>query len=1196
MSTSAPERPAHRHPSPASSSTANSYNDQTNPSPDQRHISTTANDHSPSNSSSRHARNANARRSGGFLLRPAVAYVDTERNGSTHKALSHLNGFLGSKGKQRASTHKDPPRSHPAEPLGNGPALSNTVHQSDEELRQSTDSADWRHRVSSDSATREDENDIDMEDETTHPSRSALDANAIVSMALNLSEGRRRHVSGSQLMAPQAGRNSRVVSTGAPGLNYSYASGVGGSLRRHLQDQRRISRSSPLQGDRTSFQSPISSLIPSTLVDPSPSGAASDITVNVSPATLARVEKARKYIELSLKYRQLLSHLPPLKHRPETSQATDDEFSQPQQLGRMYNPIQLIRNRKARARARLQLEPEPDAWEDVDVVENWIGQVEKASSKKDYVQGDEALLPRFSSGRLVPRPGSSDSPTSKTRLGGIKPERHRIDWYIPPTEYLADAYWLEHDQHKTIVEDSHGNKLFPAVQGAITRFSRPSLDSQNSYQPSARMSLGSEQSVESDIEKPSESGGRGRALHHDHDASGRFKHVWHKARGRSSSASSGLSYSDDETGNRSKRSKMQHQSTLDSTGHLERHSSNMLHVQASPEGSHSPLISPGTPNKWGLEPKLLDNNAIPDLQIVGINDIITTPEDSLRNPEDYTRKLGLAFSPQTEGRKSIDESNPSSPISTAFAQRPEESRHSTFSAQSPTRKPKRLLGFGRSDGSKEVKSTESWNLNLEEGDRNLRRPSEEPVYWTTAPEVPLGDTNRSNGARPLKVQIDANVSSKAKGRDSREGREPDSAVRRFFKGGIIGDLVRGEVSKTTSLIRRKETWSDAPETQPPKVIEESDAELTSGSQGQRNDSKVIRILKQRSDSASRKSIEEPRLQQQKIKPRYHLELPSFRPTSSPRGSRPSTPEAEPRHNRNKDYEFSVPYSQSNVSLSRTSTQNTQASYEEDKRKRLLPAFLSSRAQSNSRLSSILDSPGLSSATALRTTSTTPRPPNQRQWSISDKPISSSSVKTTTGTITAAEVSRLRALLLCSGIKAAELVRRAETPASPPPDFLIEAAMDANVPLNPVPDIKVHRTAADLIITTLDKNSAVIHHSAEAFRATTVADLRTSLTDLRTKVTDRIERARLAGDDAVGFGALVTGQKTIEVQQVVIALDKFRRKRGRRLRFIRRVMFGLLEWGVTLFLWWVWLLVSIVKIFWRVFMGGVKVARWALWLN
>lgn len=1128
-----------------------------------------------------------------------MAHAESNRSDSSHAVISHLNGFRASKGKQRVGAQKDPPRSHPAEQPSNEPDLSNIMPRPEiDKLRDSTDSTDWNNDISSSSAVRYDEDGSNVDDNTTAlPSHSALDANAIVSMALNLSEGRRRHVSGAQIMSSQAGRSSRVVSTGAPGLNYSYASGAGGSLRRHLQDQRRISRNSPLQGEGSSFQSPRSSLANPALVTQTPSDVRSGITINVSTSTLARVEKARKYIELSVKYRQLLSYLPPLKHRPETYQATEDEPSHSPQLGRVYNPVQLIRNRKARARAREQLEPEPHAWEDLEAVDSWIGQVKRASSKKDYVQGDETMLPRYLSGKLFPRPGSSDSPTSKVGLSGMRPERHRIDWSILPTEQLADAYWLEHDQHKAIIEDSHGNKLFPAVRGATTQFSRPSLESQSSYQPSVRVSLGSEQSAESDEEKPHESRGRRRTLHHDHDATGRFKHVWHKARGRSSSAASGLSYSDDETGNRIKRTKILEQPALASTAPVEKHLNNMLQVQARREDAHSPLISPGTPNKWGLDTQQPENESFMDFQNGEINDHITIPEESWRKPEDSSRKLGLAFSPQTEGRKSIDESNPSSPISAAHAQRPDESRQLTFSAQSPTRKPKRLLGFGRSEGPKEVKSSESWTLSVDEGDRNSRRPSEEPFNLITAPEALPSDSSRTNGTRLPKVQNEAHVSSKIRGRDNREGKEPDSAVRRFFKGGIIGDLVRGEVSKTTKIIRRKETWADAPETQPASVIEESDAEYTSGSQSQKNDGRGISILKHRPAAVSRKSTEEPRPSQQKSKSRYHLDLPSFRPTGSPRGSRPTTPDGDPRHNRNKDYEFPLPSSQSNVSLTRTSTQNTNASFEDEKRRRLLPAFLSTaRTQSSSRLQSILDSPGMSSATVLRTSSTTPRPPNQRQWSISDKQISSSSVKTITGPITTAEISRLHALLLCSGIKAAELIRRAGEPASSTPDFLVEAARSANRSLCPVPQIQIHHAAADLITSSLDMNSSAIHQSAEIFRTQTVADLRTSLTDLRTKVTDRIERARLAGDDAVGFGALVTGQKTIEVQQVVIALDKFRRKRGRRLRFMRRVMFGLLEWGVTLFLWWVWLLVSIVKIFWRVFMGGVKVARWALWLN
>ena len=629
-----------------------------------------------------------------------------------------------------------------------------------------------------------------------------------------------------------------------------------------------------------------------------------------------------------------------------------------------------------------------------------------------------------------------------------------MDWYIPPTEHLADAYWLEHDQHKAIVEDSHGNRLFPSVQGATTRFSRPSLESQSSYQSSIRVSLGSEQSAESDDEKPQESRGRRRTQHHDHDATGRFKHVWHKARGRSSSISSGLSYSDDEIGNRVKRTKMLEHPTSTSNIPPEKHPNSMLRAQTKPEDWHSPLISPGTPNKWGLDTQQPENRSFPELQNGEIDDPITTPEKLLRKAEDSSRQLDLAFSPQTDGRKSIDESNPSSPISSAFAQRPDESRQLILPAQSPTRKPKRLLGFGRNEGPKEVKSTESWALGVDDGDRSSRRPTEEPLHLVTTSETIPSDSGRINGTRPSKVQNETHTISKIRGRDSREGKEPESAVRRFFKGGIIGELVRGEVSKTTNLIRRKETWADAQETQPPNLIEESDAEYTSGSQSQKNEGRGISILKQRPVVASRKSVDESRPSQQKSRSRYHLDLPSFRPTGSPRGSRPTTPDGDFRHDRNRDYDFPLPSSQSNASLSRTSTQNTNISFEDEKRRRLLPAFLSTSRPQSTRLQSILDSPGMSSATVLRTSSTTPRPPNQRQWSISDKQMSSSSVKTTTGPITAAEISRLHALLLCSGIKAAELIRRAEEPVSPPPDFLVEAARSANRSLHLVPRIQM----------------------------------------------------------------------------------------------------------------------------------------------
>src|ERR1700753_130873 len=165
MSTSTPERPERRHQSPASSSTTNSNSDQPNPHTNQRHSTVTAKQPRLSGSSQRHARNENARRSGGFLLRPAGAHAESNKNDSSHPALSHLYGFLGSKGKQRAGTHKSPPRSDPAEQPENKPNLSNITPQSDrDELRHLTDSAEWSNSISSNSAVRYDDDDDNMDD------------------------------------------------------------------------------------------------------------------------------------------------------------------------------------------------------------------------------------------------------------------------------------------------------------------------------------------------------------------------------------------------------------------------------------------------------------------------------------------------------------------------------------------------------------------------------------------------------------------------------------------------------------------------------------------------------------------------------------------------------------------------------------------------------------------------------------------------------------------------------------------------------------------------------------------------------------------------------------------------------------------------------------------------------------------------
>ena len=89
-----------------------------------------------------------------------------------------------------------------------------------------------------------------------------------------------------------------------------------------------------------------------------------------SPATLARAEKARKYFELAHEHRRLLEHLPPLKpdssapgnYMFETVSSPGSAFPEitrvpsgakiKHALGREYNPIQSLRNRRIRIREK----------------------------------------------------------------------------------------------------------------------------------------------------------------------------------------------------------------------------------------------------------------------------------------------------------------------------------------------------------------------------------------------------------------------------------------------------------------------------------------------------------------------------------------------------------------------------------------------------------------------------------------------------------------------------------------------------------------------------------------------------------------------------------------------------------------------------------------------------------------------------
>ena len=273
-----------------------------------------------------------------------------------------------------------------------------------------------------------------------------------------------------------------------------------------------------------------------------------------------------------------------------------------------------------------------------------------------------------------------------------------------------------------------------------------------------------------------------------------------------------------------------------------------------------------------------------------------------------------------------------------------------------------------------------------------------------------------------------------------------------------------------------------------------------------------------------------------------------------------------------------------------------------------PPLKRNRSRHGDRLNAILDSPGgvgrgglpVTGLTDLRGESSGSKPSlsDRRHWSISDRPRSRSPYpppNAAKASVSRADIARVKALLLSSGIKAAEIHRRANQSRDPPPKFLRQAAESSNASLKRVPRKEEHVLAARMLTNSLENESAALHEDMERFRTGTVEKLRKDLFEMKDLVESCVERARNEGDESVRFGAEITGQRTIEVRRVVDALEKLARARRRRLRWIRRVGFGLVEWGLVMVMWWIWFIVVIFKGILAVFKGVGRAVKWVFWL-
>ncbi|EXJ96169.1 hypothetical protein A1O1_01295 [Capronia coronata CBS 617.96] len=291
----------------------------------------------------------------------------------------------------------------------------------------------------------------------------------IVSMALTLSEGRRRLASGRRYASGEQGER-RVISTASTA---SPRSAARRSIAPFLGSNRPSSRTgSPKPRFSTVFQEPRTAsqtvAIDNAAAAVGPENGSDvdiDLADEISPATAARVKRAEAYFELAYEHRRLLPHLPPVR-RP----GSQPHSSGPEVFQKAYNPLQYVRNRKLRIWEKTPIDSEADGWHDVPKVRTWVDAVISSHPETHHDPVECVRLPPFGQ-----RPKNSDEDVSgqlskelkstvTSRLPDqfhAKPIRPRSDWVTHPADLLADAYWLEQGMNKTKIQDRDNNLIYP---------------------------------------------------------------------------------------------------------------------------------------------------------------------------------------------------------------------------------------------------------------------------------------------------------------------------------------------------------------------------------------------------------------------------------------------------------------------------------------------------------------------------------------------------------------------------------------------------------------------------------------------------------------------------------------------------------------------------------------------------------------
>lgn len=1013
----------------------------------------------------------------------------------------------------------------------------------------------------------------------------SMDPAQLVQMALDLSESRRRHVSGSLHVPLPQSRDGRRSS----GLRAS----TGRIVSSH--DQRRSYMSSEL---------PYGASVPPDGDQPD-ADTVDDLPRDFTPATLSRAERARKYFELASEHRRLLQHLPPLKmdanapgnhtfvtaNSPGTTYAeitrVPSHANNKHELGRPYNPLQALRNRRMRARERQQLSAPPEAWQDTDRIRHWIDDVEAATGHPEYrTIPDRVQLPTY--------PGDDGVPTDKqesskghrrTETASSVITRPENGWSIEPSELLADTYWTEQEENKTLLESRQGSPLFPKR---------------------TRLSVEIPRTLEEDGDDSSRQSDKQQTVAEDvpfHKRAHRGPHLLprlHKRPKGPSRSGSTTSVSSDE--GRAGATKAYGGDDGDyNVGPLERHMRDMIAKDERGELSSPDMLSP---DHWDSK-----HTQFPLLQ----GTVRRPHRDTVSSQTGGRRPHRDTLSSQVNGRLSVETARPLHRRARSADGRVDASdpRASMDTASSVDLSSPVMPGMAASvrgsspEGSRLKQRSKLHKIPLFRNHSKERNNIERTDFATgpekrppSAPGLAAFEPRSSQeSSRPSEMQRQRTADSYSSSlrrqgtatTSSGSAREPSSTVGRFFKGGRIGELVRNESTRFGGRFRTKDPLiNDGALSDVSAVSDLSD--LEDDDVGDRD----ARYMES-GEPSPRTSLD-----QRRVKPKYYLQnLPSFKsPNSRNNADTPLSTDSDhiSRQQRaQREAGRSTRFDRLAPPRINLPTDDDDTDFASNRDDTLLDArrksygFLGTRSEGTSQAS--LGPPGSNDRLPVTALSKL-RSQGQRHWSISDR---AQPQARNDSQVSVRDVARAKALLLSSGIKAREIQRRADTPREDSLQLYSKMSELTGKGLGSVPRKQEHVAASRMLSEHLQSALSSFETALEDFQTGSAQRLATQLDDLQRKAVDQLSKAvHETSDDADAFVVELTTKGPQDVKRVDDAIDDILRERRRQFRLLRRAGFKLLEWLVLGIMWWVWFIVVLFNTAKRVVVGLLKLLRWLFW--